>query len=486
MRNVNTKSHIPWILAYCLACILVRLSIGSSMELDEAEQFWYAQQDWALIYPRQAPLYTWITKSLSYLVPINIVSLTILKYSILASFYIFFYQAAKYVVDINRAFQATLCLLTIPIISYVFVFDLSHTILMASLSSLSLYLYFKLIDQQTWFNYLSFGASLGLGCLAKYNFALLALVFVVASLIDKQGRKVLLSTKTLWALGLAALIIMPHALALITNDFSNYNYVVETSAMATDTNLSKTWYQILSKYIPEFLICIALCYLAKGQINSSRLNQKYEEWESLQFLTFFTGTAQAKILLKLAPLAFIAPIITANLMMMQRFQARWGAMIYPVVVLAIFIWLKANNAKLITITSVVIIFLSLGARLFLFYGPNLTHKIKRVNIDFKTIALELEQRLGKDSKLLILTKHKHTAANLKQELPQYKYAVVNEQEPMLNTNKITVVWNISRFGSKIPESLKAYAQGLSRQTNIRAKYLHGDNLDKVFKLGLAF
>ena len=102
---------------------------------------------------------------------------------------------------------------------------------MASLSSLSLYLYFKLIDQQTWFNYLSFGASLGLGCLAKYNFALLALVFVVASLIDKQGRKVSEHQNTL-ALGLVALIIMPHALALITNDFSNYNYVVETSAMA--------------------------------------------------------------------------------------------------------------------------------------------------------------------------------------------------------------------------------------------------------------
>ena len=43
---------------------------------------------------------------------------------------------------------------------------------------------------------------------------------------------------------------------------------------------------------------------SKGADQLSRLNQKYEEWESLQFLTFFTGTVQAKILLKLAPLAY--------------------------------------------------------------------------------------------------------------------------------------------------------------------------------------
>lgn len=135
------------IFLYCLLFAVLRLSVSSSMELDESEQFLNGSF-FSLGYAHQPPLYSWIVHSMSLLFGMNIQILIVTKYAILFFFYLSFYLIARSFWGRRGSLLITGSLLLFPTYSYEFNRDLSHSILVTAMASITCYLFVRLLQRE--------------------------------------------------------------------------------------------------------------------------------------------------------------------------------------------------------------------------------------------------------------------------------------------------------------------------------------------------
>lgn len=203
--------------AYFIVQVIVRFVIPHGLELDEAEQVYLSQ--WLLPgYGAQPPFYNWLQHGAIQIFGISIITLSGLKAVMLFLSYIFYYLAARQVLEDKRlAIIAALGLLTVPQISFEAQRDLSHTVAAIFGASLFLYALLRLISRPSLLAFLLFGIATGIGGITKYNFAVLPIAAGLAVLMDKDMRRIALSWKLLPAAILALAIVTPHALWLVDN-----------------------------------------------------------------------------------------------------------------------------------------------------------------------------------------------------------------------------------------------------------------------------
>ena len=115
------------IFLYCFLFAVLRISVSSTMELDEAEQFLNASF-FSFGYALQPPLYSWLAYGMSLLFGMNIYTLIILKYLIMVVFYFSFYLIAKSFWNTGVSLLITGTLLLFPTYTYEFNRDLSHSV----------------------------------------------------------------------------------------------------------------------------------------------------------------------------------------------------------------------------------------------------------------------------------------------------------------------------------------------------------------------
>ena len=93
----STPSHrAPWLLLllYFGAHIVSRTLVSDALELDEAEQALWTQQ-LAAGYGTQPPLYTWLQWAVFQVAGVSVLSLSLLKNTLLASTYAFVWLTAR-------------------------------------------------------------------------------------------------------------------------------------------------------------------------------------------------------------------------------------------------------------------------------------------------------------------------------------------------------------------------------------------------------
>jgi 4-amino-4-deoxy-L-arabinose transferase-like glycosyltransferase len=202
---------------YFLVNIAVRLILPHGLELDEAEQTLLSQ--WMLAgYGSQPPFYNWLQHGAIEIFGMSLLTLAGLKNLLLFGAYLFYYLAARQVMDDKRlAVIAALGLLTIPQVAFEAQRDLSHTVAAIFGSSLFLYALLRLLSAPSFLAFLLFGVATGIGGITKYNFALLPLAAGLAVLMDRDMRRTVLNWRLLPAAVLALAIITPHALWLVDN-----------------------------------------------------------------------------------------------------------------------------------------------------------------------------------------------------------------------------------------------------------------------------
>jgi lipopolysaccharide core galacturonosyltransferase RgtB len=201
--------------AYGLAHVLTRLLISDGAELDEAEQLLLSQA-WAVGYTDQPPLYTWLLLLVQALFGVDILSLALLKNLLLFATYLCLFRAARIVLnDAYLALLTSLSLWLIPQIAWESYRDLTHSVLVTSLSSGFCYVLVKLLQTGQTQQYLMLGVLLGLGALSKHSFLLFASALVGAVFAQPDMRGRLLDRRTVLACSLAVLIALPHGLWLL-------------------------------------------------------------------------------------------------------------------------------------------------------------------------------------------------------------------------------------------------------------------------------
>lgn len=203
--------------AYFVAQVFIRFIIPHGLELDEAEQVYLSQ--WLLPgYGAQPPFYNWLQHGAIQIFGISLITLSGLKGLILFLSYMFYYLAARQVLEDKRlAVVAALGLLTIPQVSFEAQRDLSHTVAAIFGASFFLYTLLRVISRPSLLAFLLFGIATGIGGITKYNFAVLPIAAGLAVLMDREMRRTVLSWKLLPAALLALAIVTPHALWLLDN-----------------------------------------------------------------------------------------------------------------------------------------------------------------------------------------------------------------------------------------------------------------------------
>ena len=470
------------IFLYCLLFAVLRLAVSSSMELDESEQFLNGSF-FSLGYAHQPPLYSWMVHSMSLLLGMNLQTLIITKYVILFFFYLSFYRIARFFWDSRGSLLITGSLLFFPTYSYEFNRDLSHSVLVTAMASITCYLFIRLLQRKRTIDYLLFGTSIGLGLLSKYNFAFFLSALILAAASFNEGRRMLSDKKVVLSLAGCLLIISPHVVWLIQSNFLPFRHAL-TKAEAGTLSLSaagKALSVIVSSYsgVAIFLVIFAVFF-------GSRISRGAQK-----------SQAPLRLFRNLAVYGLTVTLLVIVVLRTGHFSERWLAPLLFSIPLTAFSKINLESDKTrVNVLGYLCIFIAVSillVRSAIGFFPDAAGKVERIHTPFKDISLQLRKELGKRDidnlqDLTIITESEFLAANMMYHLPDAKI-FLSDGDPrratgIIRTKAKVILWDAGKQGDNIPdEFIFEFPSALPLRT-LTAPYLHSTKFPP-YVLGVA-
>ncbi len=169
--------------------VLLRVSISTSLDYDEAEQAVLSQ--WLLPgYTEQPPLYTWLQILFFQLFGESVLAVSLLKNTLLFATYLFVLLTAREILpDRRAAVLATAALLLIPQIAWESQRDMTHTTLAVAAAAATMWQSLRLVRRPDNIGYAILGLLVGIGLLAKANYLLFLAVLLLSLATTPQGRR---------------------------------------------------------------------------------------------------------------------------------------------------------------------------------------------------------------------------------------------------------------------------------------------------------
>lgn len=249
MNKVKLFYHpIFWLIVYLFLHLLIRLSLSQTLQVDDREQVFVAQ-NLLLGYPMpQPPLYSWLSWGMFQLFGISLLSLTMLKYAIIAlTFWVTWLVSGQLFQHLQTRYIATFAYLLIPSFAWHMHQGFTHTILLGLGIILSLHALLSLRENPNIKNYLYLGGALGIGLMGKYSFLLFMLPILAAALTLNTYRTLILDRKFLLTLGMFALVIAPHAYWL-SQHYQEIFYLADDRLKISSENLILERLQSVGKF----------------------------------------------------------------------------------------------------------------------------------------------------------------------------------------------------------------------------------------------
>jgi hypothetical protein len=188
----------------------LRLALTDNLPPDEAEIVVFAQTLRGG-YSEQPPLYTWMLWAVFQVTGPGHIGLAIVRGALLLALVGVTYLTARLLVADRRfAIPLAFSALLFPSYGWHAVTYLTHSLLLSVAVMANVYAVVRVIREGRTFDYLLLGAAVGLGLLAKYNFALVGLAALCAGLTISDVRWRLLNLRLVLSVGIAGLIALPH------------------------------------------------------------------------------------------------------------------------------------------------------------------------------------------------------------------------------------------------------------------------------------
>ena len=166
---------------------------------------------------RNPPLFTWLVIAAQELFGPGLGAVLAVKSLTMLALYGFLYLAARRALrDPALAVLAALAPFAMYEVGLWMAIKYSNTAALAALCMVSVYVLLRLGESGRTFWYVSFGIVAGLGLLAKYNYAIILVALVLASLFDAGFRARLRDRRILLSLGIALALVAPHATWMVT------------------------------------------------------------------------------------------------------------------------------------------------------------------------------------------------------------------------------------------------------------------------------
>ncbi len=230
------------ILAYLAAHFAIRMALGPGLSVDDTEQALLAQR-YALTYSYRSPtLVTWLLVTLGHFMPVGVVAISLVRYGFLTLAYGSVYLTARRLIsDPRLAALAVYSFAAIHILAESSHRNLSHSIALAAMIAVSWYVFVRLAASERLGWYLALGVAFGLGMLAKWNFVIFTLALPLACLLNAEGRRLVLSWKTLPSIAVAAAITAPVFFASLAMEIPDSQDIQSALGAEGSPGLAAIW-----------------------------------------------------------------------------------------------------------------------------------------------------------------------------------------------------------------------------------------------------
>lgn len=207
---------------YLLLLFSLRLALFPGASEDDAEVLLLSQSFEQAYKTGQPPLYIWLVYGLTQLFGPVLPPVVALKYVLLAGVYVLTYRLGRLFTDEDvLSVVAGLSVFGIYYLSWDAVLNYSQTVMLAVLSLAIVHTLVRIGIQSAprWRDYVWLGVLMGIGILAKYNFALLLVAVLVASAMDRDLRAKL-ARRGFVSVLMAIAILLPHGVWLSSSELS--------------------------------------------------------------------------------------------------------------------------------------------------------------------------------------------------------------------------------------------------------------------------
>ncbi len=422
---------LAWVAGYYLLHAIARIAVGGSLQLDEAETL-LLTQEWRWGYGSQGPLYTWLQKLVFLPFGPGLTGIALLKNFLLFLTPAFLYHAGREVFRDDRlAALATLSLVFVLHFSWESQRDQSHLVLATACAAASWWLHLKLLQNRAPRWYAGFGLAVAAGLMAKYNFLVLPLGMVLASLFSREGRQVWLDRRALISLLVVIVLTLPH-LAWMGEHQAILTSQSHKLAAADDSSVGGVF--DLVKALAEFLLMPALygalLWRLQPVSKGGRADRILAAW--------ITGTLVAGIA--------VTTLIVVGFDI-SNLKSRWLQplfIILPIPVL--YVWQNRLDDRRIRRLSIACLIAALGILIGM-HGRNFTGswtgQSSNINTAFDTLAEQIRAQGFEDD--LIVCDDLRIAGNLLRQFPG-SVVVVPTLEGLVQDWKqpILVVWNATK------------------------------------------
>lgn len=223
------------ICAYFAIQVGVRVFISPSLGKDEAEQVLLAQE-WAWGYGSQPPLYTWLSILMFRVFGEGVLALALIKNLLLAGTYLLTFAAVRRMAqDSVVAALASSSLLLLPELAWESQRALTHSILVVFGSALFTYAFVRVLQQGHSVDYGLLGFGFAVGCLAKFNFPIVAIAMLLAALSMPAFRGAVAAPRFLIAPAVAAALLWQPMVWLVTNRDATLSRAHKLTMTQTDS-----------------------------------------------------------------------------------------------------------------------------------------------------------------------------------------------------------------------------------------------------------
>lgn len=231
--------------AYCavqvVAMTLLSQVVGTGVGVDDAEQLMYLGDLQAGYGGSQPPLYSWLGGIVAQLFGPSVLTLKLVKYSmIFVAGLAIFLAVQKLGYSRRAAVTALFGVLLFPQIFWEMQHTLSHSVAVFALGSLLLLALAWLLKRQSALAYTVFGLAMGGAILAKYNNLILLGAIVASMLSLPETRAIILNRRFAISIGTAILVCLPTLYWNVTHPgeivVRGYKF-----GMASDQDLMAAW-----------------------------------------------------------------------------------------------------------------------------------------------------------------------------------------------------------------------------------------------------
>lgn len=469
---------------YCLAFAVSRLLISPTMELDEAEQFLNGSFfQWG--YNSQPPLYSWIVRITAYISGLNIFTLIFVKYGLLFLFYTVFYMTARSLWNARKSLIVTGSLMLFPIYAYEFNRDLSHSILVTLMASLTCLLYMRMLMERKVFDYILIGFFIALGILSKYNFLLFLIALGTASLSTREGRRIVFDKRSLLSMLVCLAVLLPHIIWIFEENLGSVHYGLR-KAQAGELSMSSPLNVLVAAASPytglmPFFVVFFFFFASFFSFGSRRRG------------------APADILTRAVLTGLIIPITGVILFRAGHFAERWLAPVMFMIPLSLFLMVNIDeNDRRFKLFGFVCAFTAatvLIVRIVIGFMPDMVRKVEHVHFPFRQLSIQVAKKLDQEGipfqeRITIVTDDAFIAANVMAWIPGMRFVHLRKVRKSASEGKnipsrdVILLWDAEKLGKAIPDKFLDFypsATGVS----FEAPYLHSRK-HAPFVLGLAF